>query len=85
MPVCCECCVLSGRGLCDELLIRPGESYRQWCVAECDLKKQSDSRQQPPKLMTGRSNGAVVLCHKVTCLVDFEAIPQPLSCGDQSY
>ena len=26
--VCCECCVLSGRGLCDELITRAGESYR---------------------------------------------------------
>jgi hypothetical protein len=26
--VCCECCVLSGRGLCDELITRPEESYR---------------------------------------------------------
>jgi hypothetical protein len=28
MSVCCECCVLSGRGLCDELIPRPEESYR---------------------------------------------------------
>jgi len=28
----CECCVLSGRGLCDELITRPEESYRVWCV-----------------------------------------------------
>jgi hypothetical protein len=27
MFVCCECCVLSGRGLCDELITRPEESY----------------------------------------------------------
>jgi len=27
MDVCCECCVLSGRGLCDELITRPDESY----------------------------------------------------------
>ena len=26
--VCCECRVLSGRGLCDELITRPEESYR---------------------------------------------------------
>jgi len=26
--VCSDCCVLSGRGLCDELITRPGESYR---------------------------------------------------------
>ena len=28
MCVCCECCVLSGRDLCDELITRPEESYR---------------------------------------------------------
>jgi len=38
MSVCCECCVLSGRGLCDELVTRPEESYLMWCVAVCDLE-----------------------------------------------
>jgi hypothetical protein len=38
MSVCCECCVLSGTGLCDELITRPEESYRLWCVV-CDLEK----------------------------------------------
>jgi len=28
MFVCCECFVLSGRGVCDELITRPEESYR---------------------------------------------------------
>jgi len=28
MDVCCKWCVWSGRGLCDELLTRPEESYR---------------------------------------------------------
>jgi len=27
MDVCCECCVLSGRGLCDGLITRPEVSY----------------------------------------------------------
>ena len=27
-----ERCVLSGRGLCDELITRPAESYRLRCV-----------------------------------------------------
>ena len=36
--VCCECRVLSGRGLCDELITRPEESYRPWCVVVCDLE-----------------------------------------------
>ena len=38
MSVCCECCVLSGRGLYDELITRTEESYRLWCVVECDLE-----------------------------------------------
>ena len=38
MFVSCECCVLSGRGLCDELITRPEESYRLWCVLVCDLE-----------------------------------------------
>jgi len=38
MSVRCECCVLSGRGLCDKLITRPKESYRLWCVVVCDLE-----------------------------------------------
>jgi hypothetical protein len=30
------CCVLSGRGLCDELITRPESSYRLWRVVVCD-------------------------------------------------
>jgi hypothetical protein len=29
---------LSGRGICDELITRPEESYRLWCVVVCDLE-----------------------------------------------
>jgi hypothetical protein len=38
MDICCEYRVLSGRGLCDELITRPEESYRLWCVVMCDLE-----------------------------------------------
>ena len=31
-------CVLLGRGLCDELITRPEESYRLWCIVVCDLE-----------------------------------------------
>jgi len=34
--ICCECCVLSGRGLCDGLIIRSEESYLMWRVVVCD-------------------------------------------------
>jgi len=30
--------VLSGRGLCDELITRPEESYRLCCVVVCELE-----------------------------------------------
>jgi len=38
MFVCFKCCVLSGRGLCDELITRPEESCRLRCVVVCDLE-----------------------------------------------
>jgi len=42
MFVCCEYCVLSGRGLCNELITRPEESYRLWCFVMCDLEKPQE-------------------------------------------
>jgi hypothetical protein len=30
------CCVLSDRGLCDEMITRPEESYQLWRVVVCD-------------------------------------------------
>ena len=45
--VCCECCVLSGRGLCDGLITRPEESYRLWCVVVCDLETSWMKRPWP--------------------------------------
>ena len=42
MFVCCECCVLSGRGLCDGLITRPEESYRLWRVVVCDQESSNE-------------------------------------------
>jgi hypothetical protein len=36
--VCCDCRVLSGRGLCNELITRQEESYQLCCVVVCDLE-----------------------------------------------
>ena len=47
MFYCCECCVLSGRGLCDELITRPEESYRLFCVVVCDPDTSTMSRRWP--------------------------------------
>ena len=38
MFVCCECRVMSCRGLCDGLITCPEESYRLCCVVVCDLE-----------------------------------------------
>jgi hypothetical protein len=53
MSVFCECCVLSGTGICDGPIPRAGESYRERererecvcvcvcvCVIECDQGQQ---------------------------------------------
>jgi hypothetical protein len=47
MFVCCECCVLSGRGLCDGLITRPEESYRMWRVVACDQETSKTRRLKP--------------------------------------
>jgi len=38
VSLCCECCVLSGRGLCDGLITRTEESYR--VIIACDKMQQ---------------------------------------------
>jgi hypothetical protein len=50
-----DCCVLSGRGLCDELITRREESYRLRCVVVCDLETSWMRRPWP----TGRGGEAV--------------------------
>jgi hypothetical protein len=48
MFVCCECCVLSGRGLCDGLITRPAESYRLWCVISVIDSVSKQNKQAEP-------------------------------------
>jgi hypothetical protein len=45
--------VLSGRGLCDELITCPEEYYRLWCVVMCDLETW---RMRRPWPALGRSS-----------------------------
>jgi hypothetical protein len=47
ISVCCECSVLSGRGLCDELITRPDESYRPRCIVVCDVETSWMRRSWP--------------------------------------
>jgi hypothetical protein len=44
MSVSCDCCVLSGKGVCDGPIIRPEKSFRMWCIIVCvsrNLKNES--------------------------------------------
>jgi len=47
MFVCSECCVLSGRGICDGLITRPEESYRLWRDVVCDLETSKTRKLKP--------------------------------------
>ena len=49
MSVSCECCVLWGRGLCDDPITRPEESYRPWCIAVCDLENLVNEEPAPSR------------------------------------
>ena len=62
MFVCCECCVLSGRGLCDELITRPEESYRLCYVVVCDLET-SIMRRPWPALCRSATRKAKICPH----------------------
>ena len=53
ISVCCECCVLSGRGLCDELITRPEEFCWLWCVV-CDLETSWMRRPWPTGGLPGQ-------------------------------
>jgi len=41
--------VLSGRGLCDGLIIRSEESYRLWRVVVCDHETSQARRLKPAR------------------------------------
>jgi hypothetical protein len=62
MFVWCECCVLSGRGLCDELTTRPEESYRLWCVVVCDLEKPQELGGHDPGWVAAPQQKSYVPC-----------------------
>jgi hypothetical protein len=68
MFVCCECCVLSGRGLCDGLITRPGESCQMWRVIVCDQETSYAMRLWPVRrLQNTKPQWVVAPVEKKTC------------------
>ena len=55
MFVSCECHVLSSRGLCDELITHPEESYSLWCIIMCDL--ETSGMREPQTSLSCRATG----------------------------
>ena len=53
-------CVLSGRGLCDELITRPEESYRLCRVIVCDLGTSRVSEFQHYTMLYSKFNTSLV-------------------------
>jgi len=61
-----ECCVLSGRGLCDEPITRPEESYRLWCVV-CDLETSRMRRPRPTGRLSSQKKETKILTVTLYC------------------
>jgi len=55
---------LSGRGLCDELITRPEESYRLCCVVVCDLETSRMGAPYIYDISCLRVNYNCILVHK---------------------
>jgi hypothetical protein len=70
----CQCCVLSGRGLCDGLIIHPEKSYWLWCIGVCDLETSRTRRPSPVlccSAMGGMLDGGSTFPRNVSkCLPD---------------
>jgi len=72
MFVCCDCCVLSGRGLCDELITRPEESYRLCCVVVCDLETSWMRRPWPTGGCRAKNKQTRYVIMTLTTLISVE-------------
>jgi hypothetical protein len=66
MSVCCECCVLSGRSICDGLITRPENFYLLCCVVVCDLEASRLRRPWPALGCSATENKVVVPCGLIT-------------------
>jgi len=77
MFVCCECCVLSGRSLYDELITRPEESCRLWCVVVCDIETSRMRRPWPALDRSATDNKILSLIYLITYLLTYSKEQNP--------
>ena len=73
MFFCCECCELSGTGLCDGLITRQEEAYRLWCVGVYGLETSKMRRPWPtggcctPKKSPNQGIASRAVVNRVSC------------------
>ena len=70
--------MLSGRGLCDELITRPEESYRLYCVVVCDLETSRMGAPYIYDISTVRVKVYIHSCWTVFFVVIIEGISKTL-------
>jgi hypothetical protein len=73
MSVCCECCVLSGRGVYDELITRPEEPYRMWCVNLWHLGTSRITRPWPALSHSAKGKQKYILKYTFAIIYIFQA------------
>jgi hypothetical protein len=61
MSVSCECCVLSGKGLCVGPITRPEQSYRVWCVCDRETLKKRTPWPTRRCCVRGKKNSVMLL------------------------
>ena len=80
MSLCCEYCVLSGRGLRDKLLTCSEDSHWLWCIVVCDEETSWMRRPWPTGGLWLEIRKYCVECRLNTYLPYFK-ISQILKCG----
>jgi hypothetical protein len=77
MFVSCECCVSSGRGLCDGLIIHSEEAYRLCeCVIVCDLETSRMRRPRPELGCCATGKKSCITTERALCRFGFRFLPK---------
>jgi hypothetical protein len=72
ISVCCECCMLSGRGVYDEMITRPEESYRLWCVVVWSRNLVNEETLTQWGLLRQKKEKKILICSLMTALLQAE-------------